>query len=282
MSFIFEVGYPMAKPHTRNVRFGALDYETIRTLSPELTEREAASPFARYFYEPMGKLESEHIAALAAAPIASGDCYMPSEAAAHLNNPYDDIVENAYGVMDNGVGFAAIRIHQDGINDDMIRYFNDHFARFDNIYYKIWFPHAHLLHYEDGAVENFGWDMLNMHMTFTADLSSLGFDESRIRENDPNCIRVQVFGGTFISTTNPMKGEEVSSMVQYHRKTPTGREIRVRYWIGLNFDDRGQPYVKLMHDDTSTLQRAKLMMEHCMREYRNQARLVRAFWEDTH
>ncbi len=275
----FDIGREMVSPHNSGKMFGEIPVEELLKLTTALTEREKAHPHAKYYYEPMGAIQPEHEAALRSGPMAPEDCYMPEEVARHVNNTGHDKVENGYGVMKNGVGFAAIKIDQVGITDEMIRYFRENFAHYDDLYYKVWFPGAHLLHYVNGAVEDFGWDMLNMHMTFTADLSTLGFQDDKILENDPKCINSMVASGLSVPLYHPEKGEQIASMFSYTRDLGDNhRELRVRYWVGLAFDDFGQPFVRGIEDRELTMKKAKLMMEHCMREYSNQNRLIKEFW----
>ncbi len=275
----FGVGREMTKPHTSGKFFGSLSFEEIRKLTTDLTPNEEASEFSKYYYEPMGEIQPEHQAAIDGAPMDPADCYMPCDVAAHINNTGHDKIENGYGVMENGVGFAAIKINQDDITDEMIAYYRENFAQVDDLFYKTWFPKAHLLHYVDGAIEDFGWAMLNMNMTFTADLSTLGFgSEEEILKNDPKCIGSMVASGLSTPVEDPESGEEIMSMFSYTRDTGNGRELRVRYWVGLAFDSEGKQMIRIKEDKTPVLEKAKMMMEHCMREYSNEKRLIKAFW----
>lgn len=69
------------------------------------------------------------------------------------------------------------------------------------------------------------------------------------------------------------------SMFCYTRDTGHGRELRIRYWLGLSFDDFGQVYIRRNPGKVGMLTKAKMQMEHCMREYCNQTKLIREFWE---
>ena len=270
----------MSRPHTSGMLYGSMSYEELRTLTTELTENEKASEFAKYYYEPMGELQPEHHEALASAPLDPKDCYMPCDAAAKLNTGGPADIPNGYGVTENGVGFAAITVHQDGITDEMIAYYRDNFAQVDDLFYKVWFPGAHLRHYLNGAVENFGWAMLNMQMTFTADLADLGYGSpEEILKNDPKCIGTLVASALATPIDAPETGEEIMAMHQYVRDTENGREFRVIYWVGLAFDDEGKQMIRIKDDKVSVLEKAKMMMEHCMYEYCNEKRLIKAFWE---
>lgn len=278
MAKSFQLDREMIQPHNCGKFFGEIPLAEILKKTTDLTEREKANEFAKYYYEPVAELQPEHVAAINGDPLAPQDCYMPGEVAAHLNNSGSDKFENGYGVMENGVGYAAIKIDQVGITDEMIKYFRENFAHFDDLYYKVWFPGAHLLHYVNGAVEDFGWGMLNMQMTFTAELSTLGFDEANILKNDPKCINILTASGLSLPIEHPETGEEIMSMFCYTRDLGDRRELRVRYWVGLAFDDFGNIYTKGLGDRARTMEKAKMMMAHCMGEYCNQMRLVKEFW----
>lgn len=280
MATVFDIGREMVSPHNCGKAFGEIPMAEILRRTTALTEREKNHPHAKYFYQEMEPVQPEHDAAFNGGPMDPMDCYMPSEVARHMNTAGYDKIENGYGVMENGVGFAACKIDQPGITDEMIRYFCENFARFDDLYYKVWSPGAHLLHYTNGAIEDFGWGMLNMHMTFTADLSELGFQEDKILENDPRCINVLTATGFSTPLDRLEAGEEVMSMFSYARDTGNGHELRIRYWVGLGFDDNGNVFIKKRNATLPAVEKARLMMMHCIKEYRNQARLVREFWNE--
>ena len=279
MAKMFMTGREMTTPRNSGLYFGQLTAAELQKLSPALTAEEEASPFAAYYHAPMGPLQPEHLAAIQGPPMDPNDCYMPSGMAAHMNKIGPDKVENGYGVMENGVGFAAVRILQEGVTDEMIRHYRENFAPVKDLFYKTWFPGAHIIHFVDGAVEDLGWGMLNMHMYFRADLSALGFDESRILENDPDCIAALTSGAISTPVADPDSGAEIMCMAMYTRQTPTGRELRIRYWLGAGFDEDGKLLVYTKPDKITPLEKAKRNMEHCMREYCNEKYLIKAFWE---
>ena len=197
-------------------------------------------------------------------------------------NPDGDEVENGYGVLPNGVGFAAMLIRQEGITDEMIKKYREEFAQDGprTLFYKIWFPGAHLLHYENGVVENFGWGMMNMEMDmehFT--LAHLGIRQEDILQRDPNCISLLGFYGRGWEVDHPEREPVWTSMVQHTRLTPTGRELRVRYWNGLAFGPGGQLVFSDPVDRAVMEERMRLMMEHCLTEYQNELRLMKGFWD---
>lgn len=282
MGDFYILGREMTHPRTSGLHFGDLSYDQLRALSTELTQEERAARSSDHYYEPMAELSEEHRKAIASGPMAPEACYLPEQAGEHLLNPAGDTVENGYGVLPNGVGYAAILIRQTGITDAMIRKYRDEFT-WDGprtLFYKTWYPGAHLVHYENGVVENFGWGMMNLEMEmehFT--LAHLGLKKEEIPQRDPHCISLLGFYGRGWEVACPENGPVYTCMVQHTRETPQGRELRVRYWSGLTFAPGGQVELHPDPDQLRTRMHMRMMMEHCMREYTNELRLMKQFWE---
>lgn len=282
MGEFYTLGREMTHPRTSGLHFGDLSYEQLRTMSAQLTEEERAARSSDHYYEPMGEISEEYRNAIHGGPMDPAECYMPEQAGEHLLNPAGDQVENGYGVLPNGVGYAAILVRQTGIHEDMIRKYRDEFT-WDGprtLFYKTWYPGAHLVHYENGVVENFGWGMMNLEMemeNFT--LAHLGLSKEEISQRDPNCISLLGFYGRGWEVACPEKGAIHTCMVQHTRETPEGRELRVRYWSGITFAPNGGLEMNVDPDRLRTRMRMRMMMEHCMREYTNELRLMKQFWE---
>jgi len=272
----------MTRPRTSGILFGELGYEQLQNMTTQLTDAEKSAPSAKHFAEAMAPLTTEYLAALEAPPLNPKECYMPNEAGAILLSSDSKIAENGYGVLTNGVGYAAILVKQDGITDGMIRKYRDEFAHDgpQTLFYKLWFPGMHLLHYENGVAENFGWGMMNMEMqmeNFT--FRHLGISREEIPSRDPDCISLLGFYGRGWQIANPEVPPIYTIMVQHTRQTKTGRELRVRFWNGAVFKSDGTLEYHVNPDRAQTEKQMKYMMEHCMREYSNELKLMREFWE---
>lgn len=284
MGEMFHRGGEMTRPYTSGLRFGALSYEQLRRMTTALTEEEGRAPSAKYYDEPMAELSPEHAAAVAGGPLAPEECHMPGETGALLLADGGRTAENGYGVLPNGVGYAAIKIEQAGITDDMIRNYRERFAHDGppTLFYKLWFPGAHLIHYEDGVAEDFGWGMLNLEMNrdhFM--LRHLGITREDIVTRDPQCICLLGLCGRGWKVEHPEDAPIYTCMVQHTRLTSTGRELRVRYWSGISFAPDGAISYHVKPGRAETLEQMKKMMEHCMREYSNERRLMQAFWRES-
>lgn len=281
MGELFDTGREMTKPYNSGKYFGEVSYEQLNQLTTDLTEEERKSPFSKYYYMPMGPLQPEHLEALEHGLLRPEDCRMPGEAGSLLLGPPGRDVENGYGVLPNGVGYAAIKIDQAGITDEMIKKYREEFAQEGNLFYKVWCPGSHLMHYVDGAVEDFGWGMLNMHFSGEEfEFRHLGIEKSEIPEKDPACINFLGIGARCTRLDQPEVGEEYLSMVCHTRLVEGGRELRVRYWYGMLFGGDGTYLYRIDPDRARTQKKMKQMMAHCMREYRNQYHHIKLFWEN--
>ncbi len=281
MGDFYSTGREMTHPYTSGIFFGQLSYEQLRQMTPELTEQEKQALSAKHFYEPMASLTPEHEAAIAAPPLSPDECFLPGDIGAILLDKRSTAAENGYGVLPNGVGYAAIKIEQEGITDEMIKKYREEFAHDGprTLFYKIWFPGMHLLHYENGVAENFGWGMLNLEMemeNFT--FRHLGICKEDIPVRDPDCICLLGIYGRGWQIAYPEKPPVYTCMVQHTRQTSAGRELRVRYWSGIAFGPDGSLEFHVNPDHGQTCEQMRLMMEHCMREYSNELKLIKEFW----
>lgn len=280
MGEFYQTGREMTHPYTSGKLFGELSIEELAAMTPALTAEEQRAPCACHYNEPMAPLTPEHEAALRAGPLSPEACYMPQEIGPLLLDDPSRMAENGYGVLPNGVGYAAIRIAQDGVTDEMIRKYREEFAHDGprTLFYKIWFPGAHLIHYENGVVEDFGWGMLNLEMDLEPFLlRHLGLTAGDIRDRDPNCICLLGLCGQGWALNQPEQESAYTCMIQYTRETPLGRELRVRYWSGILFRPDGTLAYRVDPDRARTQAHMRLMMEHCMREYQNELRLMKHY-----
>lgn len=281
MAMMFDLGREMTSPKNSGKAFGEVSIEELRKMSVELTEEEKNSPFAKYYYEPMAELTAEQKTALKQ-PMPPEECYMPDKAGERMLNTRHERYENGYGILPNGVGFVAVKIDQVGRTDEKVKYYRENFAPEGNLFYKVWFPGMHLMHYTDGAVEDFGWGMQSMRFTVEDfDLSIVGIDTDEVCSKDPDCISIFGAGAVCVDVEDP-ENKEYTSMLCYTRDTEWGRELRVRYWLGLRTHGDGSIELKVDSDREKTLEHSRMLMEHCQKEYMNETRLMNAFWEETY
>lgn len=189
MATLFDAGRQMTSPRNSGKAFGEFGLEVLRGMPLTLTAEEEASPCAKYYYLPPVELSEAHKKVLAGGPMDPKDCYMPGEVGSRMLNTGYEEIENGYGVLPNGVGFAAINIKQTGRTDEKVKFYREEFAKEGNLFYKAWYPGAHLVHLTNGAVENFGWGMVEMKFTIADfDLKIVNIDVDEVRRKDPSCI----------------------------------------------------------------------------------------------
>ena len=127
---------------------------------------------------------------------------------------------------------------------------------------------AHYFAYENGCVEDFGFERMNMKFAGQVQVEDLGMNIEDVEKNDPSCI--QINGTTAIhynlDSPNPDRLER-NTIVFYHRKTDYGREMRIRLWYGIGVEN-GQ-YIHTVPEQERALNIAKYCMTHMMEESTN-------------
>lgn len=276
---IYDLGKPTLRTRNCNLAFGDLSEEEMLALPYDLTEEEMNSAFSKYFDLNSDNLKPEQKIALEQPAMDPDKAFMPEEYARHMNNRGYCPDEYGYCVLPDGVGYAAVMINQDGITDEKIDLFNREFAPGYNLFYKIWLPGSHLLHYTDGAVENFGWGKINLKFISNVFIEDLGLNYSKIKLNDPACFHINGSSAVCHTLEGPYKGAiDKLTIVNYHRETENGRELRIRLWYGIAIENG--KYVYSIPDGGTSQEQARKLMAHLIYEYQNNARLILQFWED--
>ncbi len=278
-------GREMTKPYTNGTYMADYTFEELCQMSAELTEEEKKSPFAKYYYQPMAELQPQMEAALEK-PLEPGQCYMPQQAAHIMLTDDKRYPKSGYGVLENGVGYASAFVCQDGITDEMIKYYRENFAISEecrNLFYKIWFPGYHLMHLEDGIVENFGWGFLRQEMNWEVFQMKghLGIDKEDIAKLDPHCIALVGLGGENVNIQNP-SDIQYTFMSQYTHETENGRTLWIHYWNGVKLNEDGTMEVCPSENRETMLKYMKMMLQHAVYEQCNELKLMKGFWEETH
>ena len=255
--------------------------ESIAGLTTELTPAEAQSPFAKYYHQGVKPMEPEQ--ARAFAPHCAMDpkeAFLPWQYREYMRHPGYNAVENGYCVLPNGASYTAIHTLQPGLTDEMIRNFNADFAPDPDLFYKIWFPGAHLRHMADGAIEDVGWGMLELHFVAAMSEEVLGLQD--LQALDPSAIYMD---GCYARGLPPgaSAGTEPVHVVliNEYRDIPGGREIRHRFWTGIAWDD-GQWRLALRPGERMPEEYARLLGVHCAGEYGTETRNTLAFWRENH
>ncbi len=278
----------LTRPYTSGKMMADLTLEEISKLPADLTDAERTSPFAKYYDEPLAELQPQMKEAVEKGPLSEEEMYMPSEAGPILLGGSKNYPLNGYGVLANGVGYSTSLMHYDNITDEMIAWYRDHFAVTEDpavrtLFYKTWYPGKHLIHFEDGIVEDFGWgyclqemnwDIFNMQSHF-------GVKKEDIPRLDPDCIAVTGLGGKCTLVSDP-SDNSYTCMIQYTKQTKTGRDLCVHYWNGVRLYPDGRIEVAPNVGREEMQERMKNMMLHAMQEDCNEKKHIEEFWNETH
>ncbi len=273
-------------PYTSGLFQKDLTLKEMTELSADLTEEEKKSPFARYFYEPMAELQPQMKEAAERGPLKENEMYMPDQAGPILLNGSTEYPMNGYGVMENGVGYAAILAHQYGITDEMIAAYRDHFAVTEDmkqrtLFYKTWYPGKHLIHFEDAIIEDFGWGfcLQNMDWSIFNMEKHFGVKREDLLKIDPNCIAVMGLGGECFAINNPEDRTD-TLMLQYITETEKGRELSIHYFYGVKVTPDGKMEICPNVGKEELTGRMKGMMLHAMYECCNEIKHIKEFWSE--
>ena len=266
-------------------KFGELSFEEIKALTPELTEEEKQSPFAD-LYEKGNILTERQEKAVEGPPIGVEEAFEPEDYAKNMNRQGYTAVENGYCVLESGAAYSAAILRQVGRTNENMDAYNKEFAPEGALAYKLWCPGYHYYHYSDGAIEDFGYGLLNMkavvgedHFANGMDIRLLGVDPDKVKENDPDCLWL---GGNYWMNY-PVLEDRISEkpiemiIVNYLRKTDYGRELRIRLFGGVGIRD-GKLVRTGFPEGLDPMECARMHMRHLMLEYGNEARWVNEYW----
>ena len=277
----FTQGQPMLMPKDSGIPFGAYTNDELKKLSKDLTEAEKRNPHAKYYHQMPAPLTEEHIAVINGEPMNPIKAFEFKDYGKMMNRKGYCEVENGYCVLDSGVTYAAAILRQEGLTDEVVDFYNHNFAIGESLFYKIWNPDGHYLHYSNGCLEDFGFGRMNMRFTASVEPQDLGLNMDEIRKNDPDCIYI---GGTSaagynLDSAHPEKLER-NTILFYYRKTDYGREARIRLYYGIGIED-GKIYYTIP-EKNEALDIARKTMMHIMQEYTNDRYLETTFWKDMH
>lgn len=244
----------------------------------ELTDEEKQMPEAKYYNPVFADFPDEVINALVQGALAREDV-LDFENVADLQKAGYEKADNGYRLLEDGTGYVAVKTDFPGAMGDMI-YWWFWWHGYKDIRYKIWCPGAHyavkikdlarantwFLPYRERienntiySTENVGMGIQTLAIHFVPP-EKFGFDPSRFKQEGIAavlCVEV----GLMIAGVNI----EHTYMVHVWRKTPTGLELRSRFWLG-----KMLPY-KWMRQLIFTEKTLRDMLFHCALEYNHLA-----------
>ena len=275
----FSIGRPVFRPRSCGKNIEDFSFEELIQSPRFLTNSEQNDIDSCYFQDI--NIPDYLKEAFDSEPMDPKYAFMPDEFGKRMNNTSHCEVETGYCILPNGVSYAAALIQQPGITDEIVDFFNQNFARTDNLFYKCWCPGWHLRHFNNGCLEDFGFGLRRMVFGQAVKNDDLGVDENKVLENDPNCI---MLGGNNTSGYNldGLKAgiRDKDLIAKYHRITDYGRELRVRIWYGINL--RNGQYEYTLPEGGQPLEVARCTMRHIILEETTGVKLMLKYWEDHH
>ncbi len=253
----------------------------LYSLSTKLTPEEAASKYAKYYNMGPAEPSKENLLAIErGAQIDPSKAFMMEDYAKLMNAPGHREIETGYCIMPNGVGFVAGRVFQMGMTDEKMQFFVDHYNPEGDLFYKTWYPGAHMRHYSDMAVEDLGWGMEEFRFVHPFTMEEINVPEE-INKNDPQCISVNGFNILSYPLHHPDAEPMHLVEMTYDREIPGGREKRVNFWIGTHFEN-GHSKLYLPDNKPVEMNIARAQCAHVVWEFTTLTRNILTFWDDAH
>ncbi len=252
----------------------------IKTMSLQLTEEEQKSPYAKYFYlGPANATLENELAAQRGTLLAEEECFMPEDYARIMNTSEINRLHTGYRVMKNGIGFSLVRVKGEEINEEKMRFFQDHFRPAEkDLFYKIWFPGAHLRHYINMAIEDVGCGLEAVEFVAPLNAQILGIDSS-LAERDGACIGISGGNGISYPLYHVSKFPRYATAVRYTRDLPDGQETIFTVWHGVHWKD-GKSVRMIPENEAVPEADARGQVQHSMRELQTEFRNVQLFWDE--
>ena len=271
--------HPNITPYTSGLYKSDMSFADMQKLVPYLTEEEKLSPWAKYYGRPAAELQPHMKEALSKEPLPPSECCMPDEIGKKFLQ--NDMPDSGYGVLENGAGYACFVTDYTDITDEMITTYVENFAHDENnrnLFYKIWSPGDHLIHFEDAIIESWGWGYYLTDMNMPAfSFSKMGISEAEIRSLRPDCFRFLGAGGHTVNLYCP-KERTRAIMIQIQVETEYGSRRYTFYWWGVDFGNENSPFIIDVNADPDTMaMRMRYMMRHGMQEACNEIELIKEF-----
>lgn len=253
-------------------------------LTTELTPEERRSPYARYYDLGPAPLDPRQAEALQPGrPMDLELTFRPEDMARNLLAPGIDPWLCGYRVLPDGIGFGAAWADLSAVTQEMEDWFDAHWDPEGDLFYKVWYPGAHVRHYADGAIESVGREPEILRLGRAPALPLLGFPED-VRAADPDFLLMR--GGCVqVMKLSDRAGREALdvTLLHFYRRSGQGKHICTRFWMGLRLDlETGRPVRTLPWYASVQEEAARLLAVHCATEYATNARNMALFWAESH
>ena len=180
-------------------------------------------------------------------------------------------------MLPNGVGFGMATTFMPGCTSQIITHYIENFNPPADLYYKAWFPGGHIRHYEDMAVEDVGFGIVQLRFIEGLTAEKIGMPQPP----QGDTYNIGITGANILC--QPLHQPEAEplhiSELCYYRLTPEGYEQRVTFWIGMHFKD-GRSVLHLPDGQPVSPFIPAALARHSAWETATFMRNVMAFWED--
>ena len=252
------------------------------TLGAALTEEEERSPYSSYYRRGPAPIPAEQAEALAPGRrLEPSRAFPPEEMARHMLVPHVDIRLSGCCVLPDGTAFGAAWCDMSAVTQEMEDFFDAHWNPGGDLFYKIWYPGAHVRHYADAAIESLGREPEILRVGPAPSLRSMGFPEN-LTAADPDFLGVRGGNAQLMKLTDREGREKLDiTLLHFYRRQGAGKFICTRFWMGLHLDlETGRPVRTLPFYAAVREEAARLLCVHCAAEYATNARNMKDFWAE--
>ena len=244
----------------------------VASLTTELTEQEKKSSYAKYYLRQLKMPSHENLkAAEYDNPLPEEKMFMPEEMISRMES--GDNIQSGYGVMQNGIGFSITHVLIGGVTDEKIQYFRENFIPEGDLYYKSWYPGAHLRHYMNGCVEDVG-----MGMELVRFLQFIGPEGWASEYKDPLLNTVTGGAGVSWPLHDLFNKPRYCLYCHYFKDLPdgSGKEVFSAFWHGMSWKD-GKPVRMIPEGEKIAIDRVRSQMNHSAWEFTQISELINSF-----
>ena len=259
-----------------------IDWETeIPTLSVELTEEEKKSRFAKYYYRGLTQPSAENLRQCEPGnPLPLSEAFMPEDYCRRMTPDKLDQMRSGYCVMENGIGFSLARVQMPGITEEVMEVFAREYHPEGDIFYKSWFPGAHMRHFEMMAVEDVGVGMETVKFMDFIPPARLGVGEGHPLM-DARLISLKGLNGISWPLHTPYQNTRYVLETLFYRDIPGGREAFVHFWHGLSWDLENQKSIRRIPEgEAVNLSDVRAQANHAVWELTQSVSLISAVYRD--
>lgn len=254
----------------------------LLALTPKLTPEERRSPYARYYDLGPAPLDPRQAAALR--PGSSMDpalAFRPEQLPEKMLVPGLDPFLSGCCVLPDGVAFGAAWADLSNVTQEMEDWFDEHWNPEGDLFYKVWYPGAHVRHFADGALESIGREPELLRLGRAPALPLLGFPEN-IQAIDPDFLLMRGGCAQVMKPTDRAGNQALDvTLLHFYRRSGRGKFICTRFWMGLRLDRETGAAVRTLPWYASVpAEAARLLAVHCATEYATNARNIELFWAE--